>query len=70
MTAKLTEGLSGMNAVSQGAIVGVVNESGLNHRSVGAAFIAVSGLNGRGVTWLGADEQGPRFLPVTACSTP
>ena len=44
-----------MNAVNQGAIGGVANESGSNHRAVGAALIAAYGLNGRSVPWLGAD---------------
>lgn len=41
--------------VMQGAVGGVANESGSNHRSVGAALIAVYGLNGKSVPWLGED---------------
>lgn len=41
--------------VMPGAIGGVANESGSNHRSVGAALIAAYGLNAKSVSWLGGD---------------
>lgn len=47
--------------VMQGAIGGVANESGSNHRSVGAALIAAYGLNGKGVSWLGGDAWPARI---------
>jgi hypothetical protein len=50
-----------MSAVNQGAIGGVANESGSNHRSIGAALIAAYGLNGKSIAWLGADAWPARI---------